>query len=149
MTDNPLSLTEQLAGMRNSLAIERTRLAAERTLMAMLRTSLSLIAFGFTLFSFFRSLAGEDLLASPLRQGAPARFGLALVVIGILVLVLGIRHELLLRRRLKETERQLESLGIVTGGDGPRSGMLLASALLLMLGVVAVLAIALRAGPLA
>lgn len=149
MTDKPLTRNEHLACIRTSLAIERTRLAADRTLMAMLRTSFSLIGFGFTLFSFFRSLAGENLLYSGLPERAPARFGLVLVVIGLIVLILGIRHEILVRRKIEESERQMELLGAPVDGNWPRSGMLLASILLLILGLVAVLAIAMREGPLA
>ncbi|WP_448580391.1 YidH family protein [Thermaurantiacus sp.] len=149
MTDQPLTRTEDLACIRTSLAIARTQLAADRTLMATLRTSLSLIGFGFTLFSFFRMLAGEEILYSGLPERAPARFGLTLVVLGIAVLALGIRHELAVRRHLADTQKALERLGHLQGQPWPRLGMLAACYLLLLIGLVAVLAIAIREGPLA
>lgn len=149
MTEKPLTRTEDLACLRTSLAIERTQLAADRTLMATLRTSLSLIAFGFTLFSFFRMLAGDELLSSGLPERAPARFGLLLVLLGILVLVLGIRHELLVRRNLAAVRARLDAMGASNLPAGPRLGMLAASFVLLLIGLVAVLAIAVREGPLA
>lgn len=149
MTDQKLTRNEDLACIRTSLAIERTQLAADRTLMATLRTSLTLIGFGFTLFSFFRTLAGEDLLYSGLPERAPARFGLALVVLGIAVLILGIRHDHAVRRHLATTQEKLDRLGHQQQQPWPRLGMRAACYLLLFIGLVAVLAIAIREGPFA
>jgi inner membrane protein YidH len=69
------------------LAVDRTRLAHERTLMAWVRTATSLISFGFTIYKFFQfEISKEDVHRVNSAFG-PRRFGMVMIVIGILSLV--------------------------------------------------------------
>lgn len=69
-----------------ALAVERTRIAHDRTLMAWVRTSVSLISFGFTIYKFFQYLReGDPAARQPL---GPWRFGLAMILLGLVTLVL-------------------------------------------------------------
>src|SRR5262245_24310059 len=76
----------ELSARRTGMSFQRTRMSADRTLMSVIRTSLSLISFGFTIFQFFEKFeqAHEITGAGPSR-----RFGLALVVVGVAMLILG------------------------------------------------------------
>src|SRR5512144_1915066 len=81
--DASLDLSRRNTGM----SFQRTRMSADRTLMSVIRTSLSLISFGFTIVQFFQRLANAAQLEPQAR-----RFGLSLVVIGILMLVAGMAY---------------------------------------------------------
>ena len=89
-----------LARDRTGLAKFRTQIALDRTTLAWIRTTLSMGAFGFGTIGFFRSLREKSPApeAIHMHEGA-IRFGLALVVLGIVATVLaGISHWLTLRR---------------------------------------------------
>jgi putative membrane protein len=75
-----------LASNRTSLSFERTRMSADRTLMSTVRTSLSLISFGFTINQVFTK--ATKLIPGAERSGR--RLGLALLVLGVVLLVMGI-----------------------------------------------------------
>ena len=77
----------ELSSRRTGMSFQRTRMSAERTLMSVIRTSLSLIGFGFTIFQVFQKLHDAQVLKSSM---APRRFGEALVIIGIAMLISGI-----------------------------------------------------------
>ena len=89
-----------LAQDRTGMAKFRTEIALDRTTLAWIRTTLSMVAFGFGTIGFFRSLREKSPTpeAIHMHEGA-IRFGLALVVLGIVATVLaGISHWLTLRR---------------------------------------------------
>jgi len=89
-----------LARNRTDMAKFRTQIALDRTTLAWIRTTLTMATFGFGTIGFFRSLrqANPTPEAIHMHEGA-IRFGLALVVLGILATVLaGISHWLTLRR---------------------------------------------------
>ncbi len=69
------------------MSFQRTRMSADRTLMSVIRTSLSLISFGFTIFQVFRKLQQANVLA---HSVAARNFGIALVLLGIAMQVVGI-----------------------------------------------------------
>ena len=71
----------------HGLAVQRTRMSADRTLMAVIRTSLSLVSFGFTISQIFRKLTESKVLNGDAMAGR--HFGVALVLVGITMLVLG------------------------------------------------------------
>jgi putative membrane protein len=144
-------ISTELAQERTILAFERSRQACDRTMMATLRTSFSMIGFGFTLFAFFRSLRSDELLGtSAVPDGSPARFGLALVTLGILVLSHGLWAETRFRRMLDKRRHDLEVRGVLPPqGPMPLPAIRAAGTLLLMLALLAVLAIAARIGPFA
>jgi len=73
-----------------NLGYERTRMAADRTLMAWIRTSVSMITFGFTIYKFFQYLMESDVVTEKFPHYAPRNFGVALVVLGMVMLALAI-----------------------------------------------------------
>src|SRR5262245_14947525 len=81
----------ELASRRTGMSFQRTRMSADRTLMSVIRTALSLITFGFTLYQFFQRLYERDLISNP---NAGSNFGIALVLLGVAMLVLGIIYHL-------------------------------------------------------
>ena len=88
------------AGDRTALAKFRTQLALDRTTLAWIRTTLTFATFGFGTVGFFRAL--RERYASPesvrLHENA-IRFGVALIVLGIVATILaGVSHWLTLRR---------------------------------------------------
>lgn len=82
------SNSTELASNRTALAFERTRMAADRTLMAIVRTSLSLISFGFTIYEVFNQLQKANVIAE--SSHTPRNIGLALILLGVLLLIMGI-----------------------------------------------------------
>jgi putative membrane protein len=99
----------ELASNRTSMAFDRTRMSSDRTLMATVRTSLSLISFGFTINQVFSR-------ASPLLPGADVsgrRIGLALLVLGVVLLVMGIASHSLDDRQLGARRARLYELQLV------------------------------------
>lgn len=94
-----------LAEDRTEYAVGRTREAAERTLMAWIRTNLSMISFGFTIFKFFQYLQ-EAGTAAKFRPQAPRNLGIALVLLGTVMLTLAIVQHGIFLRRLRERSGQ-------------------------------------------
>ena len=85
---------------RTGMASFRTELALDRTTLAWIRTTLTMASFGFGLVAFFQSLQetnpGEETLR--LHRGA-VRFGLALIVLGLVATFFAsLSHWLTLRR---------------------------------------------------
>ena len=143
-----LGANEKMASLRTSLAVQRTRMAAERTLMATMRTSLSLIGFGFTIFTFFQGISGSRAVSGIIPPRAPARFGLALVFIGVLVLLLGTLFHYQYMVQLRRQRAEFIELGHLPGTSSfPLSMSLVTSFLLLLVGLAAILSIMLRMGP--
>jgi putative membrane protein len=96
----PVDPSAGLAHHRTSLATFRTQLALDRTTLAWIRTTLTMASFGFGMVAFFRSLReaapGEETVR--MHEGA-VRFGLALIVLGLVATVLsGLSHWFTLRR---------------------------------------------------
>jgi putative membrane protein len=87
--------------LRDRLAVERTRLANERTFLAYARTALALLAGGATLLLFVSDVA----------DGA----GIALLVLGAAVVLLGLRRFTRVRRRI--TTAEARSVAEATGGE--------------------------------
>jgi putative membrane protein len=115
------------------LAIDRTRLAYERTMMAWVRTAASLISFGFTIYKFFQF----ELKTPAERQQhfiGPRGFALLMISTALVSLVLaGLQHRSSLKL-LKELY-----------GDIPRSVAGPVAWLVALLGVLALVAVLLRA----
>lgn len=93
-----------LAKDRTTFARFRTQLALDRTTLAWIRTSLAMATFGFGTVGFFRSLRMASPTPEAVQLHASAiRFGVALMVIGIVVTVLsGISHWFALGRLRRE-----------------------------------------------
>ena len=118
------------AGTR--LAVDRTRLAYERTLMAWVRTATSLISFGFTIYKFFQlELKGPGAQAEPLI-GARG-FALIMIATGLLALALSTFEH---RRSLQAMREEF--------GPIPPSTATIVAALISVLGILALVAVAVR-----
>jgi uncharacterized membrane protein YidH (DUF202 family) len=114
--------------------------------MSVIRTSLSLISFGFTIYQFFQHLSETGTVAT---ARVPARnFGLSLLALGILMLLLGIGYHLAFMRGLRHERRDMAAEGLIHAESRfPASMTLIVAVLLLILAVMAIVSIALRAGP--
>jgi putative membrane protein len=113
--------------------------------MAIVRTSLALIGFGFTIFTFFHTLSEKYL---NLPDGAPRRFGGALIILGVILLALGILNHWQEARQRRRQRQDLFGLKLVHRPETAKitSSMIIAI-LLLLVGLVAILRIIARAGP--
>jgi putative membrane protein len=141
-----LGPADKMASMRTTLAFQRTRMAADRTLMAILRTSLSMIGFGFTIYSFFNTMIARKPLGGEV-QLSPARFGLALIALGVLLLGLGIANHYRYMQELRAQRRHLTDDELLAGTDKfPVSLILIIALLLMLLGMFAVLSIVTQVG---
>jgi putative membrane protein len=96
----------ELASDRTVLAIERTRMASDRTLMAQVRTSLSLIGFGFTIYQ----VLGKASAMLPRASETARNAGLAMLLLGVAILVMGIvSHAMFDRGLARRRDRLFEA----------------------------------------
>jgi putative membrane protein len=148
MSQKEMSAGDRMAAMRTALSFQRTRMAADRTLMSVQRTSLSLIGFGFTIFSFFRSLADKKLLDDAIPTAAPARFGLTLVGLGVILLALGIASHFNYMKQLRRQRDEMMVTELLPPEPGlPVSLALIAAFTLLIFGLFVILSLMARVGP--
>ncbi len=117
-----------------NLAADRTRLAYERTMMAWTRTATSLITFGFSIYKFFQieiqTLHAEQ--EGPLGSG---NFALLMIVIGLTALLIAALDN---RRDMNSLKARYPSVKF------PRSRARMFSALIAVLGFVALAAVIFR-----
>jgi putative membrane protein len=140
-----VAVADELAARRTGMAFQRTRMSADRTLMSVIRTSLSLIGFGFTIFQIFKKLNEAKLLSS---SGAARHFGVALVLLGIVMLIVGIGYHLQFMLELRRLRAGMVRSGLVHGESGfPVSLTLIVAVILLGIGLAAIGAILSGAGP--
>lgn len=107
------------------LAVERTRVAHDRTLLAWVRTSVSLISFGFTIYKFFQYLRDSAEVQATANAFGPRRFGLTMILIGLITLILATLQYRMDLKRLSDRY-----------GPQPRSLVPVLSMLIGVLGVV-------------
>ena len=113
--------------------------------MSVIRTSLSLIGFGFTIYQGFQKLYESQVLKS---ARAPRRFGEALVVLGIGMLVLGIGYHVSFMLGLRRLRTELKDEGLIHGeSQFPASMTLIVALLLLLVGILAIWSMAFNVGP--
>ena len=135
----------EMSMRRTGMSFQRTRLSSERTLMSVIRTSLSLISFGFTIYQVFRQLAEKAVLTGT----DPARnFGVSLVLMGIAMLVIGVVFHVRFMRELRAERAAMKADGLIHGETAyPPSMTLVMAALLLFLGLTAIVNMVFRNGP--
>jgi putative membrane protein len=145
--DNPDAISVELSSRRTGMSMQRTRMSADRTLMSVIRTSLSLISFGFTIFQFFQHLVEKNMFAG--NTHAARNFGVALVYLGVGMLVIGIIYHIQFMLGLRGERRQLRGEGLIHGESRfPVSFTLVTAAVLLFIGVAAILSVTFNVGPL-
>ena len=138
-------ISVELSSRRTGMSFQRTRLSADRTLMSVIRTSLSLISFGFTIFQVFQKAHEAQLLRSSL---AAHNFGLALVLIGTVMLLLGIVYHVQFMAGLRRERAQMKADGLVHGESAfPVSLTLITAAALLAIGLFALASMVFNFGP--
>jgi putative membrane protein len=125
----------ELSSRRTGMSFQRTRMSADRTLMSVMRTSLSLISFGFTIFQVFQKLH----TANAIGGDASARhFGMALVLLGVLMLVIGIIYHLRFMSELRAERANMAGQGLIHAESlFPASMTLLTAVVLLAIGIAA------------
>ncbi|RJF91112.1 YidH family protein [Sphingomonas cavernae] len=130
----------ELSMRRTGMSIQRTRMSADRTLMSVIRTALSLIGFGFTINQAFAKLVEAGTFRS---AEAPRNFGIALIIVGILVMVGGIWRHIQFATELRNSRAELTEEGLIHGQSRyPVSVTLIASIALALIGMAAILSIA-------
>ena len=144
-TSDPDRISVELSARRTGMSFQRTRMGADRTLMAAIRTSMSLISFGFTIFQVFQRLYEAKVL---LRAEAPRNFGMALVLLGITMLVLGIVYHVRFMYELRRTREEMRADGLIHGESRfPVSMTLIVAVLLLAVGLMAITSMTFNVGP--
>ena len=106
-------ISVELSARRTGMSFQRTRLSADRTLMSVIRTSLSLISFGFTIYQVFQKLHESSALAGGTH--AARNFGVALVLLGIGMLVLGIIYHVQFMLGLRDERKRMTEQGLIHG----------------------------------
>jgi putative membrane protein len=138
-------MSVELSSRRTGMSFQRTRMSADRTLMSVIRTSLSLISFGFTIFQVFEKLRDQNVLT---HAGSARNFGVTLVALGILMLVGGIIYHLQFMLGLREERKAMTATGLVHGDSTfPPSLTLVTAAILLIIGIFAIVSMVFRTGP--
>lgn len=135
----------EMSMRRTGMSFQRTRMSADRTLMSVIRTSLSLISFGFTIAQFFEKLAGKDIVSG---AHASRNFGMALVVLGIIVLAIGIVYHVQFMLGLRHIRGEMVAQGLVHGESRfPPSFTLVTAFILLLIGAFAIVSLLFHVGP--
>ncbi len=139
------SISTELASRRTGMSFQRTRMSADRTLMSVIRTSLSLIGFGFTIFQVFQKLHESEVLKS---SAAATHFGIALVLLGITMLLVGIGYHVSFMLGLRRERAAMKADGLVHAeSQFPASLTLMVALLLLAIGFLAIVSMVFRVGP--
>jgi putative membrane protein len=127
----------ELSMRRTGMSFQRTRMSADRTLMSIIRTALSLISFGFTIYQVFSKWV--QLPNVNIAAEAPRNFGIALVVVGVLLLALGIVYHVRYMQHLRAERKQMIADGLIHGESAyPVSLVLLCAMALLLIGLMAI-----------
>jgi putative membrane protein len=141
----PDLISVDLSARRTGMSFQRTRMSADRTLMSVIRTSLSLISFGFTIYQVFEKLREAGAIA---HAAAPHNFGVALVLLGIAMLVIGIIYHVQFMVGLREERKSMTAAGLVHGESRfPVSLTLITAVVLLVIGVAAIVSMVFQVGP--
>ncbi|MGQ4583619.1 DUF202 domain-containing protein [Lysobacter sp. F60174L2] len=144
-TDLSTDRTE-MSMRRTGMSFQRTRMSADRTLMSIMRTALSLIGFGFTIFQVFSKLLDQPGLR--MSADAPRNFGIALVLLGIVMLTLGIAYHLNFMKSLRSERSKMVHDGLVHGESPyPVSLTLITACLLWLVGLFAIVSMTFDVAP--
>lgn len=138
-------ISVELSSRRTGMSFQRTRMSADRTLMSVIRTSLSLISFGFTIYQVFEKLRDHNVIA---HSGAARNFGVTLVALGILMLVGGLIYHIQFMAHLREERKAMAEDGLIHAQSSfPVSLTLITAAILLFIGIAAIVSMVFQVGP--
>jgi putative membrane protein len=138
-------ISVELSSRRTGMSFQRTRMSADRTLMSVIRTSLSLISFGFTIYQVFDKLRDAGTIT---HAAAPRNFGVALVLLGITMLVIGIVYHVQFMVGLRHERAAMKAAGLVHGESHfPVSLTLITAIALLVIGIAAIVSMVFQVGP--
>jgi len=138
-------ISVELSARRTGMSFQRTRMSADRTLMSVIRTALSLIGFGFTIYQVFEKARDKALITS---GAAPRNFGIALVLLGIGMLVIGIIYHMQFMMGLRTERQDMAASGLVHAESRfPLSYTLIVAVLLLVIGIAAIVSMVFQVGP--
>jgi putative membrane protein len=142
----PRAISFELASRNTGLAVQRTRMSADRTLMSVIRTSLSLLSFGFTIAQIFQKLTESKVLSG---EGTAGRhFGIALVLVGITMLILGILYHGQFMLALRVSRKHMIEDGLIGGKSPfPPSLTLITAVVLLGISIAAITSMIFHIGP--
>ena len=141
-------IATELVSRQTGMSLQRSQLSADRTLMSSIRTALSLISFGFIIDQLFIRLGAANVVTS--GEHAARNFGAALLSLGIAMLLLGIASHVRVTLGLRGLRDELTADGLIhVQSSYPISATLVAAALLLLVGVVAIISMVLSVGPFA
>jgi putative membrane protein len=142
---DPDKISVELSSRRTGMSFQRTRMSADRTLMSVIRTSLSLISFGFTIYQVFEKMREAGTIA---HAAAPRNFGVALVLLGIAMLVIGMVYHVLFMVGLRHERAAMKVAGLVHGDSHfPVSLTLITAFVLLVIGIAAIVSMVFQVGP--
>jgi putative membrane protein len=131
----------ELSSNRTSLSFDRTRMSADGNLMSTVRTSLSLIGFGFTIYQVLGKASG----VLPRASETGRNLGLAMLVLGLVVLATGIAGYAAYGRELARRRQQLYDEGLMHSAPSySPTATYLSAIFLLAIGVFAFASIAFR-----
>lgn len=142
---DPDRISVELSSRRTGMSFQRTRMSADRTLMSVIRTALSLISFGFTIYQVFEKLRDSGEIA---HAAAPRNFGLALVILGIGMLIVGMIYHLQFMSGLRAEREQMKADGLIHAESKyPLSFTFVIAVLLLVVGFAAIISMVFNVGP--
>lgn len=142
------NIASELASQRTELSFEQAAMSSDSSLLASARTSMALITFGFIIFEYLQKIS-DRYLAGDLPAHSPRRFGLALLVLGIVLLCLEILRHRQFQRHRRQRRQELFEQGLIRHPERARpSSAMIVAILLLLIGLAAIVRVALSAGPL-
>ena len=123
-------------------------MGSDNSLLASVRTSMALITFGFIIFEYLQKI-GAEYLAGSLPVHSPRRFGLALLILGVVLLCFEILRHKQYRRARRQRRQELFERGLIRHPEMAQSNSaMIVAVLLLLVGLSAILRVAISAGPL-
>ena len=142
------SVVNELASQRTELSFEQAAMSSDNSLLASVRTSMALITFGFIIFEYLHKL-GDEYRAWSLPEQSPRRFGLALLLLGVLLLCFEILRHRNYRRTRRQRRQELFEQGLIRHPEADRlNATMIVAVLLLLIGLLAILRVVLSTGPL-
>jgi len=142
------NIANELASQRTELSFEQAAMGSDNSLLASVRTSMALITFGFIIFEYLQKLSDEH-HAGSLPAHSPRLFGAALLVLGVTLLCLEIIRHAQYRRVRRQRRQELFERNLIRHPEMDRmNSAMIVAVLLLLIGIAAILRVALSVGPL-